>query len=123
MKKALVLGALVLTLGAGTMVTYAANVKSTDNVSQSIKNETLDLEDKEAWFKERMEFKKDQINKALEEGLITEEQAKTWEEHFAYMEKFHEENGFMPGSGCGNGMGMRGNKGKGRNGMFRGMGL
>ena len=59
-------------------------------------------------------FSESIIKRALEKGLITEEEAKTWEDHFNYMEKFHEENDFMPfgcgGFGRGRGMGMmRGN--------------
>ncbi|RKD30610.1 DUF2680 domain-containing protein [Thermohalobacter berrensis] len=52
------------------------------------------------WFKEMIEWRKEQVKDALEEGYITEEQAKAWEEHFEYMEEFHSTNGFGFPGGC-----------------------
>jgi hypothetical protein len=110
-KKSLVVGALVLSLGIGSLVAYADTTK-TPSIVPGNRNTNFNIEDREAWFKERTEFKKEQIKKALESGLITEEEAKAWEEHFEEMEEFHNKNGFMSG-GCG---------GKGF-GMGRGMGM
>lgn len=114
MKKSLIIGAAVLGLGIGSIVSYADTAK-TPNIIPENKGTNLGIEDREAWFKERSEYKKGQIEDALEKGLITEKEAKAWEEHLDYMEKFHSENGFMPGGCHGNGSGM----GRGM-GMMRG---
>ncbi len=116
MKKSLVVGALVLTLGVGSLAAYADTVK-TPSVIPSNRNANMTIEDREAWFKERSEFQKEQIKNALESGRISEEEAKEWEDHFTYMEKFHNENGFMAGGCGGRGFG----KGRGM-GMMRGNG-
>lgn len=116
MKRLLVLGALILTVGVGSLAVYA-DTATTSSINSRNRNVNISIEDREAWFKERTEYKKEQIKKAIEDKLITEEEAKQWEEHFTYMEKFHNENGFMPG-GCG---GNRLNEGRGRGrGMMRG---
>lgn len=118
MKKILVLGALVLTLGVGSLAAYA-DTTTAPIVNPNNRNANVSIEDREAWFKERLEYKKEQIKKAVEDKLITEEEAKKWEEHFTYMENFHKENGFMPGGCGGNGIG----KSRGRGmGMMRGNG-
>lgn len=41
------------------------------------------------------------INEAKENGGITEEEAKAWENHFNYMERFHKEYGYGPCGGFG----------------------
>ncbi len=118
MKKVLLTGALVLSLGVGSLVAYADTVK-TPTIIPGNRNISLSTEDREAWVKERTEDKKEQIKNALENGVITEEEAKSWEEHVKYMEEFHGEKGFMPrvcsGLGMGRGMGF----GRGR-GIVRG---
>lgn len=126
MKKSLAVGALVLTLGVGSFVAYADTAK-TPNIVPENRNPIFSTEDREAWFKEGTEFRKEQIKKALESGIITETEAKTWEEHFKYMDEFHTTNGFVPGGcggygfgmGRGRGMGMMGGSGF-RNSMMRG---
>lgn len=119
MKRLLVLVALVLTVGVGSLAVYA-DTATTSSVNPRNRSINVSIEDRDAWFKERTEYKKEQIKKAVEEKLITEEDAKQWEEHFTYMEEFHNENGFMAGGCGGNGM-MRGN-GFG-NGLMRGNGF
>lgn len=57
----------------------------------------ISAENRETLFKERMKWKREQIKIALKEGLIGEEEAKKWEEHFSYIDKFHKDNGFVPG--------------------------
>ena len=122
MKKSLVVGALALTLGVGSLVAYADTAKTPSIISGN-RNTNLSIEDREAWFKERTEFRKEEIRKALEDGLITEAEAKEWEEHFDYMEEFHNKNGFMPGGCGGNGFGIGRGMGFGRGmGMMRGNG-
>lgn len=118
MKKVLLTGALILTLGIGSLVAYADTAR-TPNIISGNRNTNLSIEDKEAWFKERTEYKKEQIKNALENGLITEEEAKVWEEHFKDMEEFHVKNGFMPGGCSGFGMGRGIGFGRGM-GMMRG---
>ncbi|WP_353093483.1 hypothetical protein [Tissierella praeacuta] len=111
MKKSLVIGAAVLSLGISSIVSYADTAK-TPNIIPENKNTNFSTEDREAWFKERNEYRKGEIKNALEKGLITEKEADAWEEHFDYMEKFHSENGLVPGgchgNGFGRGMGMMG---------------
>lgn len=53
------------------------------------------------FFKSMFDFKRNQVNEALKSGDITEDDAKKWNEHFDYMEKFHEENGFYGPGHCG----------------------
>lgn len=120
MKRLLVLGALMLTVGVGSLAVYA-DTTITPKINPRNGNVNIGVEDREIWFKERTEYKKEQIKKAVEEKLITEEEAKQWEEHFNYMEEFHHENGFMAGGCGGNGLGMGKMRGNGfRHGMMRG---
>lgn len=122
MKRLLVLGALILTVGVGSLAVYA-DTPIAPSVNPRNRSVNVSIEDREAWFKERTALKKEQIKKAVEEKLITEEEAKQWEEHFTYMEEFHNKNGFMPG-GCGVNRLNEGNRpveGRGRGrGMMRG---
>lgn len=110
MKKVLITLSLIMVIGFASTFVYAGTfVPKTQPVG-------ISTEDREIWFKERMEWKREQIKTALKEGLIGEEEAKIWEEHLKYMEKFHKDNGFMPGcNGVGQGFGygrkmMRGNR-------------
>lgn len=72
------------------------------------------------WFKDMMEWKRAQIKQAVKDNVITEEQAKYWEERLEYMEKYHEETGFNFPGGCYGGF--RGGFGKARNGRGYGFG-
>lgn len=91
MKKSLIFLTLVLVLGLSATFAYAQTPTS-----------NINIEEWQEWFKERMDSKREQIKDAVDDGIITEEEANTWEEHFNYMEEFHKENGFMPG-GCNGG--------------------
>ncbi|WZL72275.1 DUF2680 domain-containing protein [Clostridiaceae bacterium 35-E11] len=81
-----------------------------------------DTEEAPQWFKDMISWKKGQINEAVKDGQITDEQAKVWNDHFDYMEKWHNENGFYNGGSgfgaChgsfGSGRGFRGGFGPGR---------
>lgn len=79
------------------------------------------------WFDEMIKWKKEQIDRALEDNTITEEQAELWNERIDYMEKYHEENGFAFPGGCaggvrgGFGRGFRGEKPGFGPGMMRGI--
>ncbi|MBA1334500.1 MAG: hypothetical protein HPY66_2349 [Firmicutes bacterium] len=64
-----------------------------------------------AWFTEMIKWKKDKVDQAVKDGLITEEQANAYKERLEAMEKYHEENGFNFGNGfgsCMDGFGRRG---------------
>jgi len=52
------------------------------------------------WFKDMIQWKKEQVEKAVSEKTITEEQAKLFNERLDAMVKFHEENGFAYPGGC-----------------------
>lgn len=115
MKKKVLIGALVLVLGIGSLVAYA-DTGRTPNIIPGQGNYNSSLKDSETWFKERAQLRSERVKEALEKGLITEEEAKAWEDHFSYMDEFHNSNGIAPG-GCG-GFGM-GRMGRGM-GMMRG---
>lgn len=65
---------------------------------------------------ERQKYREERIKRALEEGIITEEEANEWREHFSEMDEFHEENGFV-GRGC------HGGRGRGYGRHMRGYGF
>ncbi len=104
---------MLLVVGLASTFVYAGTLEPATQQTPKV-----NIGNRETWFKERMKWKKTQINEALKEGLITKEEAKTWNDHFAYMEKFHKENGFMPG--C-HGLGNRNNQYGYRNGLGGGM--
>lgn len=63
------------------------------------------------FFKSMFNSMRSWINETKENGDVTEEEAYAWEEHFNYMERFHEENGYGPCGGLGgrqSGRGMMG---------------
>ncbi len=92
MKKVIVL-LLALTLVVGTgVVVYA---------------EDQDLPE---WFTEMINWRKGQVEEAVEANEMTEEEAQEWFDHMDEMEEYHLENGFEnmgpgnmgPGRGCDN---------------------
>lgn len=111
MKKRTIILGLILTLTMGTIVAYADNGIS--GMKFLGKYNDSKIESMEERLEERTELRKERINRALEDGTITESQAKEWEEHFKYMDEFHEKNGYYHGAkNCGrgdrSGHGMRG---------------
>ncbi|NLW21644.1 MAG: hypothetical protein GXY88_00045 [Tissierellia bacterium] len=110
MKKALLVLTLVLIIGVTATFAYA-QVSSPES--------GINYEAWKDWFKRKMEWRRSQIDRAQDEGLITKDEAELWNKHLDYMERFHEENGFMPGI-CHGGYGW--NKRNGfRRGMMRGL--
>lgn len=99
MKKLVMFLSFILVLGAGTMFAFAET---------SLDNDELN------WFRDRMEYRRNDLKDALDEGYITEKEYNTWSEHFNYMEEFHEENGFPHGRGFG---GCHGGRSYNRRGM------
>ncbi|MBS4534873.1 DUF2680 domain-containing protein [Clostridium sp. D2Q-14] len=74
------------------------------------------------WFNEMIEWKKDRVENAVTEGILTQEEADEYIEHFHEMEAYHEENGF-PEEGYGFGMGLGKENGRrGQRGFSRGCG-
>ena len=55
------------------------------------------------WFKDMISWRKAQVDQAVKDNAITEEQAQLYRNHIDQMEKFHEENGFPAGMGMGSG--------------------
>lgn len=119
MKKIFVILGIVLTLTIGTVVAYADNGISGMRFPGR-HNANFSVESMEELLKERKEFREERLKSALENGAITDTEAKEWEEHFKYMDDFHEENAYLHGGrGCGpnygngrmgHGMMMRGNR-------------
>lgn len=120
MKKMIIVLGLILAVSVSSFA-FAQSSTEPVNTNQPYQNQ-LTTEQKQEIFKERIAQRKDNIEKDLAEGRITNEQAKLWLEHLNSMEKWHEENGFYPGSCQGRfGFGNGGRKGNGnRNGTGRG---
>ncbi|MBS4538874.1 DUF2680 domain-containing protein [Clostridium sp. D2Q-11] len=71
------------------------------------------------WFKGMLDWRKDRIENAVEDGTITQEEANEYLEHLEDMETYHTENGFPeenygPGMGAGKGFGRSQGRGPGR---------
>ncbi len=115
MKRTLLILTLVLALGIGTMAVFADSGKTVLGFP-GWHHENLTEQEREEWFNERSEYRKENLKEALKNGNITEAEAKEWEEHFKYEDNFHNKNGYV-GGGCGRSNGMRGN------GMMKGNGM
>lgn len=63
------------------------------------------------WFNDMMDWRRDEIDQAIEDGTLTEEDAEAWLERINEMEEIHLEEGF---EGFGNGSCSRGGFGSGR---------
>lgn len=113
MKKMLIVLGLILGLGVGSMFAFAdsASLPFGRNFDRTPLNRTeLTDEQKEQLAQQRkefqekkMEYRKEELKKALDNKEITQEQYNTWLEHFNYMEEFHKENGFLNIGGFGRG--------------------
>src|SRR5690554_4852178 len=104
MKKILIVLSLVLILAIGTATAYADSNFPQMNFHWR-NRENLSFESREEFLEERAKFRKDEIDRALEDGRITESQAKEWENHFEYMDEFHNKNGYLNGGrGCHRGL-------------------
>jgi hypothetical protein len=117
MKKHLVVLGLVLALSTSALVYAQSDTDKVETLRQDCPYynelpEELKVQREEA-FKERMASKRSLIEKDLKEGTITKEEAEKWLAHFDSMEKWHNENGFYPGS-CQGGYGKGLRRGNGR---------
>lgn len=92
MKKILGIVGLVLVVGIGSAFVYADSPMGSVDRYGDINDEEI-----KEWHQERMEWRKEKLKEDVENGYMTQEEAKNWEEHLDYMEEFHRENGFM---GC-----------------------
>ena len=99
MRKKVFVLILILMIGIGSLISYGESNKE-PNIIPDKRITEYALEDRKSWIEDMFEFRREELKRALEKGLITEEEAKFWKEHFDYMEKFHEENDYMP-FGCG----------------------
>ena len=93
MKRLFLILGLILVVGIGTAFVYADRPVSDELPNPQSRD--FDIDENVEWHHNRIECRKDELNRALEEGRISKEEAKTWEEHFDYMDEFHKENGFM----------------------------
>lgn len=95
MKKIVLALSLVLLLTTGTIFAFAESSAGVEAYN---------------WFSERMGRRQDSLKEALERGEITQDEYNTWNDHYQYMEEFHEKNGFMNGGpgGCHGGRGFGG---------------
>ncbi|NLJ79231.1 MAG: hypothetical protein GX329_07705 [Tissierellia bacterium] len=97
MKKTLLIVSLILVIGLTATIAYAQTSKAADEQPEVRAETNMKDDEWRDWHNERMEWKRTEIGRAVEDKEITKEQAKTWNEHFDYMEEFHKENGPMPG--------------------------
>lgn len=75
------------------------------------------------WFNGMMDWRKDRVEDGVTEGVLSQDEADQYMEHFDEMEKYHEENGFPEEGGYGPGMGVRNkNRSNGQRGFGRGCG-
>lgn len=72
------------------------------------------------WYKDMIEWRKEQVNEAVINGEITEEDAKYWNEEIDRMEEHHNEYGY--GQGMMGQYRSRNNRGSGRNNFMGGFG-
>ena len=64
------------------------------------------------WFKDMLTWKQAQIDQAVEDGTITQDQAASYKSRLDEMEKWHEQNGFGPGMTGKGGCGFTGSEGR-----------
>lgn len=55
---------------------------------------TAQATDTPQWFIDMIEWRRDQVNEALADNEITQEEAESWLEHIDEMETYHNEEGF-----------------------------
>lgn len=97
MKRKVFILAIILILGLGSLISYGVSIKEPNII---LDEGEYPAKYRESWLRERFNFRRERIKEALERNLISEEEAKAWEDHLDYMEEFHEERGYMP-FGCG----------------------
>ena len=135
MKKTIIIAVLILALGIGSAIAYADSGStmpfgrnfgrmpwSDSNLTEKEVDELI--KERQKFHEENMEYRKEDLKKALENGEMTQKQYDSWLEHFTYMDEFHQENAFRPGcSGrgmgrAGRGMGMMSGFGNNKGGFY-----
>lgn len=53
------------------------------------------------WFKDMISWRNAQVDQAVQDNTITQDQAQLYKEHIDQMEKYHTQNGFPSGMGFG----------------------
>ncbi len=125
MKRKIIAGIVTVALGALMVPAAFAAIGSNqpDNAANTVSNAT-----NQQFFNQMFDQHKTWLDKAVKDGQITEDQAKTWNQHFEQMKDFHSKNGMGPmmngammnmmsnggmmnmmGNGTGMGPGMMGN--------------
>lgn len=103
MKKLLGILGLVAVIGIGSFgFSYAS-----DGIVENRTNKGNYEDRMENRHNSMMDYHKEDVDKALENGDISEEEAKEWNEHYEYMDEFHNENDFRGCHGERRGMGRR----------------
>lgn len=117
-KKLVVLGLVMMTMMA--MLVPGAFAAGTNNDQTQVQDSyTQQAQD---YYNQMFEWRKAQIDQALSNGYITEEQAKAWNQQLDSMKDYMQQNGYGPMMGNGYyGMG-RGMMGNG-NGYYGGPGM
>ena len=108
MKKILSILGLVGVLGIGSFAYASASDGIVENRgSRDYQNNSKYEQRMENGHHNMMDYHREDVDKALEDGDISEEEAKKWDDHYEYMDEFHNENGFRACHG-------RGRRGMGR---------
>ena len=116
-KRVLLAAALVVVVGVGSLMVYADSPISTSKNT----NQNTNIENRDKWHEEMHSYRKEELKKAVENKEITAEEAKEWEDHFDYMEEFHNKTRSNSNWSQGRGYGRCGSGGYGRghHGMMR----
>lgn len=106
MKKGIIALSLILVVGLFSAFAYGDSPLGNQDFPRSnwghMHQQDIDLNSEEykQLIEERENYRNENLERQIQEKNITEEEAKTWREHFEYMDKFHEENGYLGGH-CG----------------------
>lgn len=107
MKKTIIGLSLILVVGLFSALTYADRPVVNQAVNMDYRSE-----DSQEFRQDRLQHKKDNLKKMLDEGFITESIAKDWEEHYTHENEFHGKRVYLNDhcvDGSNRGMGMRRN--------------
>lgn len=114
MKRKITAGIATLALAALMVpAAFAATDKIQDNATNNVNSKN------QQFYNQMFDQHKTWLDQAVKDGQVTEEQAKTWNQHFDQMKDFHSKNGMGPmmnggmmnmmGNGSGMGPNMMGN--------------
>lgn len=129
MKKLLSILGLVTVIGIGSFAYASAsdgvaeNSKSTDYQTRPNYEDRIETRsDYDGRIENRhehmREYRREDLDRSLRDGEISQEEAKKWEEHYNYMDEFHNENGYRGCHGEGNTRRHGGRRGMGRGSRY-----